>query len=67
VTTDLDIAMREMAETEADIACLVLPPEFEAQLDRIRLDMAVSSFVNLTPEMCKWVILAWMRSAGDME
>lgn len=60
--TDLEIALKEMQETVADMDAMRLSPEFEKQLDRIRLDMCASPHVALTENMCKWVILAYKRS-----
>jgi hypothetical protein len=59
---DLDIAMREMSDTEEAISNMQLPDNFHTELRRVRTDLAISPFVNLTENMCKWVILAYLRS-----
>lgn len=59
---DLEAVLREMTETEDDIAGLKLSPKFRDELSRIRQDLKVSPFVSLTDDMCKWVILACVRA-----
>ena len=59
---DLDIAMREIEETKSEIAEMVLTPEFNKELDRIKLDLAISPHVNLTESMIKWILLANARA-----
>lgn len=59
---DLEAVLREMTETEDDIAGLALSDRFRDELSRIRQDLKVSPFVPLTDDMCKWVILAYLRS-----
>lgn len=59
---DLEAVLREMTETDDDIAGLELSPKFRDELSRIRQDLKVSPFVSLTDDMCKWVILAYLRS-----
>lgn len=60
---DIEAVLREMTETEDDIAGLALSDKFRDDLSRIRLDLKVSPFVPFTDEMCKWVILAYLRSS----
>lgn len=60
---DLEAVLREITETEDDIADLALSDQFRDELSRIRLDLKVSPFVQLTDDMCKWVILAYLRSS----
>lgn len=65
--TDLEIAMAEMDETVTDLADMYLSMGFVKQLARIRLDIAVSPYIILTDEMCKWVILAYKRDVALTE
>lgn len=60
---DIDAVLRDMTETEDDIAGLALSDKFRDELSRIRQDLKVSPFVPLTDDMCKWVILAYLRSS----
>ena len=59
---DLEAVLRDMTETEDDIAGLALSDKFREELSRIRQDLKVSPFVPLTDDMCKWVVLAYLRS-----
>lgn len=60
--TDLDIALREMSETQDDLASIEITESFRNQLERVRLDVGVSPFVNLTDDLVKWVLLAHKRA-----
>jgi len=64
--TDLEIAMAEIDETATDLADMSLSNGFQEQLERIRLDVAVSPYFHMTDEMCKWAILAYKRDAALM-
>jgi len=61
---DFDIALCEMQETQDDVKNMVLTDQFKRELARVRLDLGVSPYVNLTDEMCKWVLLAQSRSTA---
>lgn len=59
---DLDIAMMEIYETEDDLVNIELSERFKAEIYRIREDLNISAYVNLTDDMIKWVLLADRRS-----
>lgn len=65
IPTDIDLALREMTETEDDISLMEISPLFRRHLERIRSDVGASPFVNLTDNMIKWVILAHTRALGE--
>ena len=62
---DIDTALREMTETEESVEDMVLSDRFRNELSRIRLDLKVSPHLPISDEMCKWVVLAYLRSAHE--
>ena len=59
---DLSIAMREMEETRESMQSTKVTPEFLVELERVRLDLGVSSYVELSEDMIKWVMIALSRT-----
>lgn len=62
---DFETALQEMTETEESVADMALSDKFHREMSRIRLDLGVSPHLPLTDEMCKWVVLAYIRSASE--
>ena len=63
---DIDTALREMTETEEAITDMVFSDRFRNELSRIRLDLGVSPYLPISDEMCKWVVLAYIRAADEV-
>lgn len=59
---DLSIAMREIEETKEEMQSTKITPEFLVELERVRLDLGVSSYVELSEDMIKWVMIALSRT-----
>ena len=62
---DIDTALREMTETEEEVADMLLSDSFFNELSRIRLDLKVSPHLPISNEMCKWIVLAYLRSSQE--
>ena len=62
---DIDTALREMTETEEEVADMLLSDSFFNELSRIRLDLGVSPHLPISNEMCKWIVLAYLRSSQE--
>lgn len=62
---NIDTALREMTETEEAVANMLLSDSFFNELSRIRLDLGVSPHLPISNEMCKWVVLAYLRSSQE--
>lgn len=63
---DLSIAMREMEETKESMQSTEITPEFLVELERVRLDLGVSSYVELSADMIKWVMIALSRTGVEL-
>ena len=59
---DLSIAMREMEETKEAMINTEITTDFLVELERVRLDLGVSPYVDLSDEMIKWVMIALNRA-----
>ena len=62
---DLSIAMREMEETRESMQSTKITPEFLVELERVRLDLGVSPYVELSEDMIKWVMIAMNRTKDN--
>ena len=62
---DLSIAMREIEETRESMQSTKITPEFLMELERVRLDLGVSSYVELSEDMIKWVMIAMNRTKDN--
>lgn len=63
---DIDTALREMTETEEAISDMVLSDRFRNELSRIRLDLKISPYLSISDEICKCVVLAYIRAADEI-
>lgn len=64
---DLSIAMREMEETRESMQSTKVTPEFLVELERVRLDLGVSPYVELSDDMIKWVMIALSRTGVNYD